>query len=259
MFTGNGCVTFLICQSICHWRLIPEQVSSSLQTIFISKASYNFSGKILHSHFIHRSQKAYSSKCNYCTPYSSKHPQLTLFPTETTRNITFFAQGWGRRAFKISSSSVLLPIFPIIILMMSEHTRPLVHSDYTIGWICALRIELTAAAEMLDEEHPVLPAADPNDTNSYVLGRIGHHNVVIACLPAEQTGKVSAAIVAKDLIRSFKSVTFGLMVGGGEHAFHINSRFYSNKIELWCVAVSRVRWYSKSTQNYPSHFHSKDI
>jgi nucleoside phosphorylase len=71
------------------------------------------------------------------------------------------------------------------------------------------------AGTMLDEEHPVLPAADPQDTNSYLLGRIGSHNVVIACLPAEKTGTVSAAIVAKDMLRSFKAVRFGLMVGVG--------------------------------------------
>ncbi|KAI7974602.1 hypothetical protein EIK77_000039 [Talaromyces pinophilus] len=90
------------------------------------------------------------------------------------------------------------------------------HEDYTIGWICALpKTELVAAAAMLDEEHPILPAADPQDTNSYLLGRIGDHNVVIACLPAETTGKVSAATVATDLIRSFPSIRFGMMVGVG--------------------------------------------
>lgn len=96
------------------------------------------------------------------------------------------------------------------------------HEDYTIGWICALpKTELVAAAAMLDEEHPILPAADPQDTNPYLLGRIGDHNVVIACLPAETTGKVSAATVATDLIHSFPSIRFGLMVGiGGGVPFH---------------------------------------
>jgi nucleoside phosphorylase len=72
-----------------------------------------------------------------------------------------------------------------------------------------------AAAAMLDEEHPVLPAADPQDANTYLLGRIADHNVVIACLPAETTGKVSTATVATDMIRSFPSIRFGLMVGIG--------------------------------------------
>src|SRR5579859_8304700 len=89
---------------------------------------------------------------------------------------------------------------------MAETPRKFTHGDYTVGWICALpKTELVAAGAMLDEEHPVLPAADPKDTNSYLLGRIGTHNVVIACLPAEKTGKASAATVATDMIRSFKS------------------------------------------------------
>jgi nucleoside phosphorylase len=99
---------------------------------------------------------------------------------------------------------------------MAETPQQYTHSDYTVGWICALpKTELVAAAAMLDEEHPVLPVADPQDTNSYLLGRIGTHNVVIACLPAETTGKASAATVAKDMVRSFKAVRFGLMVGVG--------------------------------------------
>lgn len=100
--------------------------------------------------------------------------------------------------------------------MMTGNTRGFSHSDYTVGWICALpQTELVAAGAMLDDEHPVLPAADPNDINSYLLGRIGDHNVVIACLPAEQAGKVPAATVAKDMVRSFPAIRFGLMVGIG--------------------------------------------
>jgi nucleoside phosphorylase len=99
---------------------------------------------------------------------------------------------------------------------MAEDRRPFTHDDYTVGWICALpESELVVAGAVLDEEHPVLPAADPGDTNVYLLGRIGSHNVVIACLPAEKTGTVSAAVVAKDMLRSFTRIRFGLMVGVG--------------------------------------------
>ncbi|KAI7976405.1 hypothetical protein EIK77_000230 [Talaromyces pinophilus] len=99
---------------------------------------------------------------------------------------------------------------------MTDPPAKFTHGDYTVGWICALpETELVAAMAMLDERHPNLPATDPHDANSYVLGRIGDHNVVIACLPAAITGKVSAATVAKDMIRSFPAVRFGLMVGIG--------------------------------------------
>jgi hypothetical protein len=73
--------------------------------------------------------------------------------------------------------------------------RRLCVQDYTVGWVCALPIELAAAAETLDEEHQDLPT-DANDTNLYTLGRIGEHNVVVACLPAGQIGTNSAAAVA---------------------------------------------------------------
>jgi hypothetical protein len=65
--------------------------------------------------------------------------------------------------------------------------RHLDRNDYTVGWVCALPIELTAAQEMLDEEHHDLPQNGEN-SNIYSLGRIGEHNVVLAGLPAGQTG-----------------------------------------------------------------------
>ncbi|CAI7621322.1 unnamed protein product [Penicillium glandicola] len=108
---------------------------------------------------------------------------------------------------------------------MNDKTWGLSHSDYTVGWICALpQTELVAAGAMLDDEYPAIQAADPNDSNSYLSGRIGDHNVVIACLPAEQTGKVSAATVAKDMVRSFPAIRFGLMVGIGGGAPYYGGR-----------------------------------
>ncbi|KAL4740496.1 nucleoside phosphorylase domain-containing protein [Aspergillus similis] len=86
--------------------------------------------------------------------------------------------------------------------------------DYTVGWVSALPVELAAAAEMLDEEHPDLPH-DPNDDNIYTLGRIGHHNVVIACLPTGRYGTASAATVAINMRAKFPNLQFGLMVGVG--------------------------------------------
>jgi hypothetical protein len=35
--------------------------------------------------------------------------------------------------------------------------RQLGRNDYTVGWVCALAIELTTAQEMLDKEHKDLP------------------------------------------------------------------------------------------------------
>jgi nucleoside phosphorylase len=92
--------------------------------------------------------------------------------------------------------------------------RTLSHENYTIGWICATSTELTAAKAMLDEKHALLPL-HPLDRNSYTLGCIAGHNVVIACLPLGQLGTTSAAIVASDMAHSFTYLKFGLMVGIG--------------------------------------------
>lgn len=97
---------------------------------------------------------------------------------------------------------------------MAETLRSLSHADYTVGWICALPLELGAATAMLDEKHLALPV-QPNDENTYILGRIGTHNIVIACLPYGITGNNSAATVANDMARSFKSMKIRLMVGIG--------------------------------------------
>ncbi|CAD0043169.1 unnamed protein product [Aureobasidium pullulans] len=87
-------------------------------------------------------------------------------------------------------------------------------SKYTIGWIAALHIELAAATVMLDKEHPKLPY-DERDPNQYTLGRIGGHNVVIACLPAGQTGTSAATAVATQMLNKFKSIRIGFLVGIG--------------------------------------------
>ncbi|KAK2003018.1 hypothetical protein LX36DRAFT_687751 [Colletotrichum falcatum] len=51
--------------------------------------------------------------------------------------------------------------------------------DCTVGWVCALPIELAAAVEMVDEEFADLPS-QPTDNNVYSFGRIGAHSVVAA-------------------------------------------------------------------------------
>lgn len=88
------------------------------------------------------------------------------------------------------------------------------YDHYTIAWICALYIEMAAARAVLDEIHEARPR-DFEDTNSYVLGSIKGHNIVIACLPIGQYGTNNAATVATNLKRTFPGVHMGLMVGIG--------------------------------------------
>lgn len=93
-------------------------------------------------------------------------------------------------------------------------TAPRTHNSYTVGWVCALSKEQTAATAMLDQMHPDLPKS-PNDYNTYTLGSIGEHNIVIACLPKGKYGTISAATVATSMVSTFPSIKVGLMVGIG--------------------------------------------
>lgn len=93
-------------------------------------------------------------------------------------------------------------------------SKTLGHGDYTVGWVCALPKEQTAAMAMLDEIHADLPKPQ-YDNNAYTLGRIGQHNVVIACLPMGMIGNNKSATVAAHMSSTFPSIKFGLMVGIG--------------------------------------------
>ncbi|KAK7402473.1 hypothetical protein QQX98_011774 [Neonectria punicea] len=73
---------------------------------------------------------------------------------------------------------------------------------------------MAAARAMLDDIHEDLPQ-HTNDTNTYTLGSVQRHNIVVACLPTAQYGTNNAANVLTHLIRTFPSIRLGLMVGIG--------------------------------------------
>jgi nucleoside phosphorylase len=109
---------------------------------------------------------------------------------------------------------------------------PLANSEYQVGWICALPLEMTAARAMLDEIHELPLEQEASDHNNYCLGRIRKHNIVIACLP--DYGITSAAVVAEQMLHSFKEIRFGLMVGIGGGVPSAK-----NDIRLGDIVVSR--------------------
>ncbi|KAL4973635.1 hypothetical protein BDW66DRAFT_168453 [Aspergillus desertorum] len=88
---------------------------------------------------------------------------------------------------------------------------------YTAAWICALPLELAAACAMLDEQHAEHPPIERNsrDNNTYVLGRVESHNVVVVCLPYGVTGTIPAARLANQMLATFPKIRFGLMIGIG--------------------------------------------
>ncbi|KAJ5663013.1 hypothetical protein N7507_003744 [Penicillium longicatenatum] len=87
------------------------------------------------------------------------------------------------------------------------------YEAYTVGIVCALEFEISAVRYMLDKEHARLPRK-PGDSNLYILGELSGHNVILASLPGSQ-GKSAAAIVARDIARTFPSIELRLMVGIG--------------------------------------------
>ncbi|KAH7031902.1 nucleoside phosphorylase domain-containing protein [Macrophomina phaseolina] len=72
-------------------------------------------------------------------------------------------------------------------------------ASYTIGWIC----------------HDSADSISEHDNNTYTLGRIGKHRVVIASLPDGEYGIASATGVARDLLHSFPNIRISLLVGIG--------------------------------------------
>jgi nucleoside phosphorylase len=113
-------------------------------------------------------------------------------------------------------------------------TKSLVsHNDYTVGWICALPLEMAAAAAVLDKCHERL-SRPSSDQNTYTLGEISGHNVVIACLPSGVYGTTSAATVVAQMRSTFRMIDFGLMVGIGGG---VPSK--DNDIRLGDVVVSK--------------------
>jgi nucleoside phosphorylase len=94
---------------------------------------------------------------------------------------------------------------------MDQPLRLLTHDDYTVAIICPMGVELAPVVAMLDERHQSLPTS--RDHNSYTLGRIKVHNIVIAIMP--EIGNNRAATVATQLLNDFRSVRFGLLVGIG--------------------------------------------
>jgi nucleoside phosphorylase len=72
-------------------------------------------------------------------------------------------------------------------------------------------VELAAVEGVLDQIDEGL--SGNRDANSYTLGRMGVHNVVVAVMP--EIGNNRAAAVATQLLNDFPSVRFGLLVGIG--------------------------------------------
>ncbi|RKL41643.1 hypothetical protein BFJ72_g5535 [Fusarium proliferatum] len=112
-------------------------------------------------------------------------------------------------------------------------------SEYTVGILCALAVELKAVRALFDQRHQHLPSVI-GDNNQYALGEMAQHMVVATSLPAGEYGTNAVASAVSDMKRSFTSIQFCLLVGiaGGAPS-------EDNDIRLGDVVVSLP------TQTYP--------
>ncbi|RBR26463.1 uncharacterized protein FIESC28_00757 [Fusarium coffeatum] len=85
--------------------------------------------------------------------------------------------------------------------------------NYTIGWICATETGFITAQAFLDKTHPRHSPLSKIDTNTYVLGSMGNHSVVITVLPPGKADAVNAARTGTLLRRSFVNVEVTLFIG----------------------------------------------
>ncbi|KAK0934692.1 hypothetical protein LTR29_013698 [Friedmanniomyces endolithicus] len=101
---------------------------------------------------------------------------------------------------------------------MSSTAEPHSSEAYTVAWIAALPHERAAGMMMLDERYRQPPSEfckNSSDPNTYTWGRISHHYVVIASLPAGEYGTTTTAITVQGLRSSLPHIRIGLLVGIG--------------------------------------------
>ena len=91
---------------------------------------------------------------------------------------------------------------------------------------------------MLDEEHESPINVNEHDENSYIFGRIGGHNIVVACMPPQITGNLSAQKLVQPLRRSFPKMILHLFVGiGGGIPHNPPSRDSNEDIHLGDIVI----------------------
>ncbi|KAB8278395.1 hypothetical protein BDV30DRAFT_222969 [Aspergillus minisclerotigenes] len=131
------------------------------------------------------------------------------------------------------------------------------YNVYTVGWICIVSSEMNAARALLDEEHESLPPK-PMDDNSYLLGRMNGHNVVIGDPGSGLYGPHNASHVATNMARTFPNIRFGLLVGvGGGAPGTADAENTWNNIRLGDVVVSNPKGSHGGVLHYDARANSK--
>ncbi|KAG9253047.1 nucleoside phosphorylase domain-containing protein [Emericellopsis atlantica] len=92
--------------------------------------------------------------------------------------------------------------------------RPASRNDFHVAVLCALPLEANAVEAVFDQhwdDGGLSFDKTPGDPNSYSIGVIGRHNVVLAHMPG--IGVANAASVASACKTSYPNIRLGLVVG----------------------------------------------
>lgn len=93
---------------------------------------------------------------------------------------------------------------------------PISPRDCLIGWICILQNEYYEAKKMFDQTYDTTHIVrGRGDRNSYDVGRIGNHLVVMNCPACGAYGQIQASKIASDMRSTFPAIRFVLLVGIG--------------------------------------------
>ncbi|KAF6804729.1 Nephrocystin-3-like protein 3 [Colletotrichum musicola] len=128
--------------------------------------------------------------------------------------------------------------------------------DFGVALICALPLEFDAVTLAFDEiwNEDQLPfEKTSNDHNSYALGRLGKHNVVLLLLP--EMGKISAASATASLRTSFSGLKLAILCGicGG-----VPNPFTDDEMLLGDVIISKSLVQYDFGRQYDRRFARKD-
>jgi nucleoside phosphorylase len=139
---------------------------------------------------------------------------------------------------------------------MTSTQPPADRKSFRVAIVCALPREADAVTllfdQFWDDERDLYGRAD-GDTNTYITGRIGEHDIVLAVLPS--MGTSSAAAATASLRSSYTNVKLAILVGicGGV------PRISGFDVFLGDVIVSKAIIQYDYGRQYPGHFDVRNI